>query len=286
MDTNLSPENPPAHQLSPTSGPQGIACYQLTHESGAEATFAQHGGHLISWKTADGQERLYLSETADYGTGKAIRGGVPVIFPQFSDHGPLGRHGFARKAEWEANLESGTLKLQTTTSSQPEWPYETALEIGVVLGNSDLQIQMTVQNLGSKSFEFHAALHTYLQVSNVETSVVRGLAGREFVNEVTKQRETDPKAEITFGEEIDRGYFGAGSQEVILADEAVNLRITSEHFPDLVVWNPGPEHGIGDMPTDDWRRFVCIEPAQVESRRTLAPGETWTGIQQIEVMNR
>lgn len=275
-----------SNQLLLESGPKGTETYRLVHESGAEVTFAKHGGHLLSWKTADGQERFYLSETAEYAPGKAIRGGVPIIFPQFSDHGQMGRHGFARKSQWEANLEKGLMVLQTSASSQTDWPYQTKLEVEVELESSALQIQMTVHNLSATAFEFHAALHTYLRVNDVEKAEVQGLAGMEFANEVTKQRETSPDEAITFGEEIDRGYFGVGSGEIVLVDGETKLHIESTNFPDTVVWNPGPNHGIGDMPQEDWRHFVCIEPAQVENRRLLAPGESWTGTQTIECLTQ
>jgi glucose-6-phosphate 1-epimerase len=36
-----------------------------------------------------------MSKKAQYGQGKAIRGGVPVIFPQFGP-GKIQNHGFAR----------------------------------------------------------------------------------------------------------------------------------------------------------------------------------------------
>jgi hypothetical protein len=35
---------------------------------------------------------------------KAIRGGIPICFPQFSDFGPLGQHGFARNRSWEVRV--------------------------------------------------------------------------------------------------------------------------------------------------------------------------------------
>ena len=68
----------------------------------ARATVLPYGAHVTSWITADGDERLYLSGRTAYRAGAAIRGGVPVIFPQFSDVGPLPRHGFARTRAWRA----------------------------------------------------------------------------------------------------------------------------------------------------------------------------------------
>ncbi|MCH5754687.1 hypothetical protein MMA59_22970, partial [Salmonella enterica] len=63
---------------------------RLTAPDGATATMSLNGGHLLSWQPAGAPEQLYLSPRSEYASGKkAIRGGVPVIFPQFSDRGPL-----------------------------------------------------------------------------------------------------------------------------------------------------------------------------------------------------
>src|SRR5512146_3353582 len=66
---------------------------------GAQAEVYLHGAQVTSWKAADGLERLFLSERSDFLPGSAIRGGVPVIFPQFNELGPLIKHGFARRME-------------------------------------------------------------------------------------------------------------------------------------------------------------------------------------------
>ncbi|HJW45969.1 MAG TPA: hypothetical protein VJ484_05715, partial [Lysobacter sp.] len=64
------------------------------------AAIATHGAQVLSWQCC-GRERLYLSPRATFTPGQAIRGGVPVIFPQFSDRGSGLRHGFARLYDWE-----------------------------------------------------------------------------------------------------------------------------------------------------------------------------------------
>ena len=70
---------------------------------GAQATVLLHGGHVVSWIPAGADEQLYLSPAAGLEalqSGQAIRGGVPVIFPQFAERGDGMRHGFARVSSW------------------------------------------------------------------------------------------------------------------------------------------------------------------------------------------
>ncbi|MDF1657021.1 MAG: D-hexose-6-phosphate mutarotase [Verrucomicrobiales bacterium] len=264
-------------------GPGGIECYQITHDSGAEATIARHGGHLISWKTADGSEQLYLSPLADFAPDKAIRGGVPIIFPQFSDHGPFGRHGFARKSEWNPVPAENSFALVASMETRDEWPHDFDLKLGFDLGADKLTMSLTVKNPSDAPFEFHTAFHTYLWVDEAGATEVVGLEDRLFLNESTGKLETGPDAPISFGTEIDRAYFDVGDKAVSLIRGKSSVLAEAENFPDLVVWNPGPNHGIGDLPEDGWEKFVCIEAAQTETRRTLAPGQSWTGRQILTI---
>ena len=77
----------------------GLPCVTLTHSSGAQALVFVYAAHLTSWKTSDGAEQLFVSSTSDYGGGKAIRGGVPICWPQFAGRGPYGKHGFCRNSD-------------------------------------------------------------------------------------------------------------------------------------------------------------------------------------------
>lgn len=40
-----------------------------------------YGATVISWKDASGDEKLWLSEAAKLDGSKAVRGGIPVVFP-------------------------------------------------------------------------------------------------------------------------------------------------------------------------------------------------------------
>jgi glucose-6-phosphate 1-epimerase len=69
----------------------------------AEAIIYLHGAHLTHWKPRGQRPVLFVSSKNLFVPGKAIRGGVPVIFPWFgprSDGKPGPMHGFARTAEW------------------------------------------------------------------------------------------------------------------------------------------------------------------------------------------
>lgn len=40
-----------------------------------------YGATIISWKDANGNEKLWLSEAAKLDGSKAVRGGIPLVFP-------------------------------------------------------------------------------------------------------------------------------------------------------------------------------------------------------------
>ena len=78
---------------------QGLPCILLQLPQGDAVTVALHGAQVLSW-VSGGYERLYLSPKALFDGESAIRGGVPVCFPQFNQRGPLPKHGFARNLWW------------------------------------------------------------------------------------------------------------------------------------------------------------------------------------------
>lgn len=49
--------------------------------SGESVSVMLYGATVTSWKNADGSENLWLSEAATLDGTKAVRGGIPVVFP-------------------------------------------------------------------------------------------------------------------------------------------------------------------------------------------------------------
>ena len=77
-----------------------LPAIRIAAPDGAQAIVTLYGAHLVSWKSSDGKERLFMSSASALDGSKAIRGGVPVIFPQFAERGAGLRHGFARTSTW------------------------------------------------------------------------------------------------------------------------------------------------------------------------------------------
>ena len=152
------------------------------------------GATVISWSTASSpdnkKEHLFLSTAAKLDGSKAIRGGIPVVFPAFGpppkDHatGKLPQHGFARSVTWEflgkstsesvskdkksgddeVKLDFGLSSSMLPEELQAKWPYEFGLVYSVTLGKGFLETGLQVQNQGSESFEFQALFHNYFKI--------------------------------------------------------------------------------------------------------------------------
>src|SRR5688500_11788592 len=93
---------------------------------GGRARVLPHGAHVLSWVPAGGGERLFVSERSRPAPSVAVRGGVPVVFPQFASEGPLPKHGFARTATWDvvrAEADAVTLRLADSPETRALWPH-------------------------------------------------------------------------------------------------------------------------------------------------------------------
>lgn len=268
---------------------QGQPALALRAPDGARATVLLHGAHLVSWVPAGGQEQLYLSPTAKYGPGASVRGGVPVIFPQFNERGPLPRHGLVRTRAWQpvetvrrGGAAIGVLRITDDIATRVHWKQAFEAELTVVVGGNTLEIELAVTNTGDTPFEFTAALHTYLRCNELLRAQLEGLQGRSYEDFLLKTEGQQWGDVLTFVGAIDRIYHSA-TQALVLRELGRRLHIGMDGFEDVVVWNPGDDgvQALSDMPDEDWRHMLCVEAALIRHPARLAPGQDWAGMQSL-----
>lgn len=267
---------------------------EIAANDGARAEAFTHGAQVTSWKTAGGDERLFLSERSTFAPDAAIRGGVPVIFPQFGSMGPLPKHGFARVVEWErARAGRGStgkgeaqFRLTATPRTRSIWDHAFDANLVVTVQGMSLAIALSVVNEDSAPFQFTAALHTYLLVDDVRETLVLGLEGGAFRDSAAGWVEGRQEAsELRVTGELDRIYFSVGAP-LEVRDDVRRTRVSMTGFTDVVVWNPGAKRGasLSDLEPGGWLRMLCVEAAVIGSPVTLEPGERWTGQQMLTAL--
>ncbi len=268
---------------------------RLSHASGNSAEAYLHGAHVTSWIPAGGAEALFLSRAARLEPGAAIRGGVPVIFPQFAELGPLPKHGFARTQPWErvdAGDDGGAsarLRLRGSGETRRIWPHAFAAELAVELGDDWISLTLSIQNTDTTPFSFSAALHTYLRVGDVRETAIEGLHGIRYRDrEGGEQLKVDDEREVTVDGEVDRVYLDT-PPELRVHDRANGraFRVEASGFADTVVWNPWAAGAakLPDMEDEEYLEMICVEAAQVGSPVTLEPGAGWSGVQRLQVIH-
>lgn len=166
---------------------------KLSLPTGESAEILLYGATVISW-IADSRERLFLSSSAHLDGSKAVRGGIPLVFPVFGpppSSGPtstLPQHGFARVSKWEVlgkssnsaesvSVDFGLGSENVTVEFRKKWPFDFGLIYTVELRKGSLETKICVRNEGNESFEFQTLFHTYLKVGDVGKVEVEGLKG-------------------------------------------------------------------------------------------------------------
>jgi len=257
-----------------------------------------YGAHITSWVNKHG-EQLFMSKKSVFGQGKAIRGGIPIIFPQFGP-GKIQNHGFARNTAWEVEgahvtnaepvIVSIDLKLKESANTLNIWahPFEATLSIHL---STRLAIDFRVKNTGTDTFDFQSALHTYFTVSDIKNAEVVGLKDVNYINKVKGGvTETETRTAVVVGEEVDRAYLNVKQDPLLLVDKEKDhsRKLYREGFPDVVVWNPWVEkaRGLADLGEENYPNFICVEVGLIGTPTVLAPGEQWVGKHAIEPSNQ
>jgi len=232
----------------------------------AEGEIYLQGAHVARWQPRGERPVLFLSSKSAFAPGKAIRGGVPIIFPWFgprSDGKPGPAHGLARTALWQQDAGAFRLKVE-----QFELRYFVAM-------GAKLELSLEVTNEGSDEARFEEALHTYLAVGDVRQVSVTGLEGVEYLDKTDGFKRKLQSAEpLRLTKATDSVYLNTTST-CQMSDPVWNRRIVVEKTgsASTVIWNPWA--GMADLGPDEWQGMICVETANVaENAIVLAAGAT------------
>lgn len=258
-------------------GDGGLPRLDITSEH-ATASVYTHGAHVANFQPVGAAPVLWMSGSSVFESGRAIRGGVPVIFPWFGDRKDdpdAPAHGLVRQADWTVRsvdaLDDGRVQVVLAIAVDP---FDVSMRITV--GRS-LSMQMTVANTSDDPANCEQALHTYLTVGDIKRVGVQGLAGAPYIDKVDshkrKMQSPDP---ISFNGETDSVYLDTNAV-VRIVDEAMGrtLVVGKTGSRSTIVWNPWIDKAsrMGDFGDDEWPGMLCVETANVaDNTLTLEPG--------------
>jgi glucose-6-phosphate 1-epimerase len=249
----------------------------ITHtSSGASIKIHPYGATVLSYSSAT-HEFLFVSELAVLDGTRAIRGGIPVVFPIFGPSSDpkssMPQHGFARSNTWTEVKDYDTaesagilfqLELKDVITGRGErnlWaksgcPYDCTLLLTVDFNGARLTTTLTVTNTGDKAFPFQALLHTYFKVVGssslkADQCFVEGLEGYTVTDKVTLATpyQVAENVAISVTGEVDRVYTPPKRKDVVNVtvgtgnDTTVSMKATAQingaGVPvSCVVWNP------------------------------------------------
>ncbi|KAL8899488.1 MAG: hypothetical protein Q9192_001535 [Flavoplaca navasiana] len=280
--------------------------------TGQHVDILLYGATVVSWKSANGKENLFLSSKAHLDGSKPVRGGIPLVFPLFgppSPNHPTGRlpqHGFARTSRWEylgkSSSESSTLPnskgdasvkldfgLSNSMLSDSKWDYDFNLTYSVTLSQDSLETSLVVRNTGTSNYDFHVLFHSYLAVDDISETTVSGLEKAAFKDKMQGGKEVGPAGKpISIESETDRIYTTAPEQAIKVVEKGKDrYELTRDMLSDVVVWNPWIEKatGMADFgPENGYKKMLCVEAGSVSAWNTLEAGDTWEGGQRIRAL--
>ena len=256
------------------------------------ARFVNYGAHVLDYVPAGHKPVLWVSKEAVFESGKAIRGGIPVIWPWFGSHptdSSQSSHGIGRRLGWdllESKDDYAKLALQPSKTTHPDVSGEFKVELEINLG-SELQVSLRTENVGSAPFTMTAALHSYFSVSDVRQIQIGGLDGRTYIDQLDGNQRKQQAGAITIDQEVDRIY--VSSPDTVEIHDPVWERviaIAKAGSQSTVVWNPwiAKSKRMADFGDEEYLGMVCVETGNVaDDAQTLEPGQVHSLTTKISV---
>ncbi|KAG7337017.1 aldose 1-epimerase [Nitzschia inconspicua] len=251
----------------------------VTHSaSGASCKIHDFGACLISYQTGAGRECLFVSRDAKMDGSKAIRGGVPLVFPQFGQPDKsMPQHGFLRTNYWTVDESSAfdtkesagityTLQLKDAKAARGGiWDEQTMFDCTclyhVMIDGTKLTTTLEIQNTSTKRFSFkHCCIPTILWMGNklwmdqnATSKVWKGETDRVYNPPVGKDM-----VEVTIG-------VGKGKELKLTAVGTVDGK---KKPVSCVVWNPYIEkaRGLSDFGDDQYQEMIVLSLVYWEKR--------------------
>lgn len=235
-----------------------------------------HGAHVTRFQKKGDSPLLFMSEASEFEPGKPIRGGVPLIFPWFGARDGMPAHGFARLADWDLMstcvLSDGSVRAHFRLPPDDEFEVDYTVTVGPAL-----TMELAVCNTGSSDFAFENCLHTYFHICSIARTVIGGLEGTRYLDQLTGTEHTEADASIRIAGEIDRIYQDTDAAVEIHDPEIRRaIRVRKSGSKSTVVWNPWIEKAkrMADFGDHEYLQMVCVESGNLrENSITLAPGE-------------
>lgn len=252
-------------------------------------------GPLLTWQATGAQlltaevggwPMLYCSPWHNQSARQPARGGVPVLFPQFADRGPLKKHGWARDVEWRLveevvshDIHRLQWEVQLHHYAQPDWPYSAYLVLSAEATADSLALELRITNTGNSAFSWTGGLHPYWAVDDIRECSVAGLNGAAVQDRFNPGRAKQACARLQFTDEAFEVLHDTPAS-LTLTSGPRTLQLSMAGFDQWMIWNPGATEArqMADLPDDGWKRFVCIEPVRVSRPCPLQTGETFRGV--------
>jgi glucose-6-phosphate 1-epimerase len=237
--------------------------------AGFRAVIAVQGAQLLEYRSR-GTDFLWLSPTAIFTHGQAIRGGIPICAPWFGVHpdNSKPKHGFVRNKAWVIE-EQGQDFIIFSFQHVGDLLSKQAFRMTYKMQFGDaLDLQMNIRNTGAVPMPFSWAFHSYHPVADLAAVRVGGLEGMEYLDATQGFKRIRQEGLVAFDGEIDRVYENVPPSQRIVGKPT--LEISGENCPTAIVWNPGAALAgrMADV-GEGYRDYICVE-------RGAAFGDGWS----------